>query len=673
MRTKVFLSLILLLAGFFVFTNELNADESNNLIINEVMYAPDAINGKKTEWVEMIAVNDITLKLKSNGQIENFYLCTRKNKTTGECDYIATYSPDNIQHIRPGDYVIFTNDPVTLVSNFNIPPNTLVLKTSNSFSLLDKDSSTNKAIVSYSFDNKLTWSDEIYYGNLPETKTGYSLERISADKNNWKESYILSGTPGIKNFTGNDITPLEIPKEEELPIATSAITLRINEIFPNPSQKGEANEFIEIYNFGQESISLTNIILQDRNKKECPLNLFANSLAPADYLLVENKKNSACKITVHNSDGAFSLYNSMAKNILSTASFIKSAETDLSYNFDGSSWRWSKHRTPGETNIFNNLPQAQTRVPEKVYKDTYAEFLAKGSDKDKEKLKYTWDFGDGHKSYLAVTHHKYAKAGKYSVLLKISDGSEDKLETFEVKVEKFPKLDVKLVGLSPNPSGADTGAEFLNILNNTKKKINLNGWSIASGTKTLANHPIVTDFFIKPKEIAKLTYAISKFTLPNGNGKIELRYPNGEVASKIKYKGLGKTVMENATYVKTKAGWNWSEPVASIAIAKPAQKEPLLTAREEAKLKPIAIATPEEIDPNPEITENLGKFSASMELKNKKQNRSALLKFGLNPKIAFRENIPPTSLQNISFENPSDQNFLNNLFLQLDSITSTLF
>ncbi|MDZ4385141.1 MAG: PKD domain-containing protein, partial [Candidatus Moranbacteria bacterium] len=307
----------------------------------------------------------------------------------------------------------------------------------------------------------------------------------------------------------------------------------------------------------------------------------------------------------------------------------KSAKQNISYNFDGKNWRWSKFLTPGAENIFNNLPQVKDEVPEKVYVNTYAEFSAKGSDKDKDNLKYTWDFGDGHKSYLQKTRHKYEKTGEYKVTLKVSDGSEDKIDTFKIEVEKFPKLDVKIISLSPNPDGADTGAEFLNIKNNTKKKINLKNWSIASGTKTLSNHPITEDFFIKDGKTAKITYAVSKFTLPNTKGKIELRYPNGKTASHVSYGDKKKSVAEGATYVKTKSGWKWNIP----AVITPAEKEPspLATPAENNTATGIVEEKiQEEILPTPETAKDLGQSSPSPDWENRQKTRFSFINFGLH-------------------------------------------
>ncbi len=47
----------------------------------------------------------------------------------------------------------------------------------------------------------------------------------------------------------------------------------------------------------------------------------------------------------------------------------------------------------------------------------------KSYDQDKQKLTYTWDFGDGQTSDQAVTRHCYDKAGEYNAVLTVRDSS----------------------------------------------------------------------------------------------------------------------------------------------------------------------------------------------------------------------------------------------------------
>ncbi|MEK7598105.1 MAG: PKD domain-containing protein, partial [Patescibacteria group bacterium] len=231
-------------------------------------------------------------------------------------------------------------------------------------------------------------------------------------------------------------------------------------------------------------------------------------------------------------------------------------------------WRWSKFLTAGAENKFNNLPEVSKKKDKKIYVGIYADFSAKGSDKDGDKLKFTWDFGDGgSKSYKKETRHKFKKAGKYKVTLKVSDGSEDKIETFNVRVEKFPQSKVKIVSVSPNPTGKDSDVEYIVLQNKSKKKINLKDWSVATGSKNLYNHPISEDIVIKPGKTITLTRTFSKFSLNNKKARVELRYPDGKVASKLAYDKKKKSVAEDEIYSKESGQWAWVGPKAETKLA----------------------------------------------------------------------------------------------------------
>jgi len=101
----------------------------------------------------------------------------------------------------------------------------------------------------------------------------------------------------------------------------------------------------------------------------------------------------------------------------------------------------------------------EIKKDDKIYKNIYAYFKVKINDPDKDKIKVVWDFGDGRKSYKKETRHKYKETGKYSVSLKIFDGSEEIIKNFEIRVKKFSYPKVRIAGLLPNPAGKDSENE----------------------------------------------------------------------------------------------------------------------------------------------------------------------------------------------------------------------
>jgi hypothetical protein len=73
----------------------------------------------------------------------------------------------------------------------------------------------------------------------------------------------------------------------------------------------------------------------------------------------------------------------------------------------------------------------------------------------------------------------------------------------------------------------------------------------------MVNHTITDDFEIKAGKNREITRKTSKFTLNNKKLKIELRYPDGKVAQKIKYDKKDGTISEGELYEKGKGGWSW--------------------------------------------------------------------------------------------------------------------
>ena len=660
------------MAGFFCFAEISSATEYyDDLIITEIMYDPDGSNTTHSQWIELYnnGDKDLTLNKEFIGIIDEDTLLISKDGV----HYLNCHSLKATATIKPGEFLIISKDSEAFLNDYPHFNKNIIEST---FGL-----STKSGTIHLSGDKCETFFTETSYTkSWGASDNGMTLEKINFSEKdgekNWQESYETGGTPGKESST------------KPPPIAYSN-KVRINEIIPNPVGVDSDFEWIEFYNPSDTIESLDGWKLKDRDGTEHLLkqsNQINLSIQADGYIWFNPNKFG---VPLHNSGAeSIDLVTPNGDTISNVSYDGDDVQENISYNFDGSSWRWSKFLTPGKENIFNNLPEIENEIPKKIYVNTYAEFFAKGSDKDNDKLKYTWDFGDGHGSYLQNTRHKYIETGKYTVTLKISDGSEDTIKTFEILVEKFPELDVKIVGLLPNPTGADTGTEFLNILNNTKKKINLNGWSVASGTKTLSNHPITEDFFIKAKKVAKLTYEVSKFTLPNTKGKIELRYPNGKVASHVTYgdkpaRPGEKTIAEGATYEKTKHTWKWNEPVQKInktdTIPTPPTPPmpPQIPAPASPELTPIAPEKqkPTEITPDPEVVENLGKFSEIPEIKNKQQNKFSLLNFslGINSAQAFSSENPPLQiskkyfqLEEMSFENSWLKEFSNNFWMKIN-------
>ena len=330
------------------------------------------------------------------------------------------------------------------------------------------------------------------------------------------------------------------------------LPLRINEVFPNPAAKGEDNEYIEIYNFGDKNIDLTGFTLKDATQSGGYVFPAETEIKPGEFLLIYK---SVSKISLNNTEEQIYLLDDN-ENQIDFLEYFKTKE-ESSFGFDEveNTFRWSKNLTPGAKNIFDPAPSGKSKIPKKSYKNFPTEFSASGStDYD-----YSWDFGDGSRSTKQKISHTYKKTGKYKGFLIIDNGVEEKKIDFEIKIEKYPKRSLDIIAVLPNPEGTDEDNEYIIIKNNDKKEIDLSDWSIATGSKKdkLTNHPFTKSITLKKGEEKIIYNKHSNFSLPNQKGYIELRQPDGKTSDKVSY-AKEKTIGENELYKLTgEKNWNW--------------------------------------------------------------------------------------------------------------------
>ena len=496
-------------AGFFILPKNVLA-EGKSLIINEVMWAGS------DEWIEFKNVSDESI------DISNWIIISG-----GKSKKDLTIPKNEKYFIKPNSFFVVPND---LESKDREKVKISLVDSGKRIAL--KDDKGNEI-------DETAKNDDMWLAGSKNPIL--SMER-SDDLSFWHSYYKQSdkdektGTPKEENS--------KKPKTKEY-----SDKIRINEIFPKPIS-GE-KEFIELYNSGEKE-DLSGWRLEDRSGKKCNIN---EEIEKEKFFVLFD-----CGIKLNDTKGeTITLYDPNDK-IISSLEYSGSAKKNLSYNFDGKNWKWSKKITPGKENQLNNIPQGKLKINKKIYKNMLAEFGVEASDKDGDNLKFTWNFGDGKKSYKKNASHKYLQKGIYNVSLKISDGTEDVFHNFEIKVGSFPKKELEIVGVKANPKGRDVDNETITIKNNSKKKINLKGWSIATGWKNLYNHQIKKKLILDPGETKEITRKYSAFALNNKQTKIEIRRPDGSVASKVKY-SKKEGIKDDEVYEKTESGWEWNAPL----------------------------------------------------------------------------------------------------------------
>jgi len=517
---------------------------TKKVIINEIAWMGryDSEKNKNEindEWIELYNPNDFEVDLKS------YFLnvwASKESKEAGDKEKISIELKQAIPGL--GFYLLERTDESSVPEKESDQIYTGAL--SNEGGYLELKKKKEEKEDEYEMIDSLDFSAGWPGGDNEKKLT---LERDD-DGKNWHSSSIINGTPKEKNSFFE-----KVPEENVSLCGEFLEEIILNEILPNPAGIDKNQEWVEVYNPNSKEVELSGWRLTNSSNKSFVLKEgvvlsgnFLKIVLPASFVI----KNQKEKISLYDCAGKLS----------SEVSFQESAGSGISFNRDESGfWRWSRWTTPGEKNRLNNPPEIKLKKIKEIYAGMKIIFDASGSfDRDGEKLKFVWNFGDGHKSYLDKTSHIFEKTGKYEIILQVKDASEAQEKRFFLEVKKYPKRKVAIVKILPNPKGKDTEGELIWLKNMDKKKVDLKGWKVLSGSgeKQATNHPILKKFVLSAGEERALSREESLFVLPNKNGYLALVYPNGKLADEIEYTFDEKSIPEGAQYsLQEENVWQW--------------------------------------------------------------------------------------------------------------------
>ena len=498
------------------------AQGTNNTIgiaINEI----GAYEAEGYEWVELVNVSSQDVDLEGWKFVEDFKCSSDDPQPKG--------TKHGLNQVNFGGFILVPGGFAVIADNAE-----KFLQRYPQFSGLVLDSSWGSLREDGERIELLDKNGEIvegfYYSQCKET----SLERDDPKKDEWH-----------LHLSGNSVGK---PNSESVKYKQYKHTIRFSEILQNPIGADKGAEWIEIFNYGSDDIGLDGWRMSNNSSGTYQLDGDVKAGQYKYFKLISTSfglRNSNLELTILDPKG----------EVVSSMNIAGTAPQGTSYDYDPctNSWKWSRFLTPGSANRLNNVPKISIKRSKHVYEDIFADFDAsKTTDGDHDKLKFKWDFGDGHMSYLKETRHKFAKKGKYLVSLTVDDGSEKIVKTMKIEVESFPRLDLVLTRLVPNPSGADRGNEIIVIKNLDNKKVNLVDYRIATGSKKshLVNHPIYEDVIIGPgREVIITNGEICKYSLLNKKGYVALKYPDGKIADIVSYEKLNIAQDEEYVLVET--------------------------------------------------------------------------------------------------------------------------
>jgi endonuclease YncB( thermonuclease family) len=394
---------------------------------------------------------------------------------------------------------------------------------------------------------------------------------ISALPNEVIEFKIVSFNDSGKEAEGLNIAQLTV----------NLLGIEISEVLPYP-QSGL--EFIEFHNASFSPIDLTGFELSianasaDLNDPSGSFEFVNFILSPGEYFPFFIDPN------IH----SFRLSNTSSFITLSDPDGIGVSEVDyllphkgVSIAFDGELQTTLFHPTPGSVNIFqNDTPQAILTVQGtgSIQGCTVLNFnttAENSSDPDGDELTYSWSYRVQGGTILFTSSDENPLSFKFTE--EIGEFFEAKLIVFDpfgasdtvtIPLElqfcngrkrtttgssSLSSIDygpstIYINEIFPNPSGSDTGVEFIELFNSGANPILLDGWKI--GGKTKKNLKGET---IRPQQY----FVFKEATLLNSANTIQLLAPDSSVISQVNY----PDPEEGESYSRDEKGqFHWTIP-----------------------------------------------------------------------------------------------------------------
>jgi hypothetical protein len=385
----------------------------------------------------------------------------------------------------------------------------------------------------------------------------------------------------------------------------------INEIFPSPS---EGDEWIELYNFGEEDVLLEGCFLADENlyKKDYEDNdeKYASfkkgfKINSNEYKIIFNQTKNEInnKFIMNKTDEKVYFLNSEGK-ILDKVFYKGKAKEDYFYALNSNGeWEWTDFLTfekPNKFKTYSERLEITELIPNPEGADDGREWVEVLNNDDKKVNLTGWSIANhldeeielknipeilsGKRIKIEiVSNSSFLRNSKGSVKIKNPSGEVvDKVEYFESAKENFsysknlkgvwewtefltpgevnrfpePKIysrKVEMTELMPNPEGADKNKEWIELFNRDEKELDLESWYFFNQSDKKIK---LDGLKIKSQERLKVEIKNSSFSIKNSDGWIELRNPNDETVDRVSYLESAKM---NASYNKNIQGkWEWS-------------------------------------------------------------------------------------------------------------------
>lgn len=368
---KIFLFFPIALLGFFIIGFSGAYADKIGIRINEVQVTGGT--GKTNN--DFIELYNSSLK---EVILDGWKL--RKKTSSGAESSIRVFPAGST--VGPGEYFLWANTS----DGFNSEINANV----------SSSSTVSEGNIIYLMDAEEKLIDSIECMDAKEKRS------LSYDKARDTWEWVLVGTPGSEN------------KFDSIP-SPSIKTLRLSEVFPDPKEVSDSEgEFVEIYNFGTDSVNLSSWKIIDKNgKKE-----LSGDISPKEY------KAFYKTVSLNNSDEVISLVAPDEEEVDSIE--YADSQEGWSYALDATVWRWTPEVTP---NAKNRFPESSRNV--KVYLNEVlpnpkggedSEFIELFNGDDGKRDISWWGLRDGSGATYIFPPGTNIEMGSFLVIMKTQFG-----------------------------------------------------------------------------------------------------------------------------------------------------------------------------------------------------------------------------------------------------------
>ncbi|MCK5123326.1 MAG: lamin tail domain-containing protein [Candidatus Pacebacteria bacterium] len=380
------------------------------------------------------------------------------------------------------------------------------------------------------------------------------VDNIIQDTNNNKNDFVLRDNLEPQNSNNNgddsvqdgssqetgandgDISVDNDNDDDEIPPAPfvkgGVDDIIITEFLLDPEGSDKSDEFIELYNNGDEEVDLGGCVLEDKmgSVKKFVISE-GTKIGAGKYKAFYSDET---KITLNNSGDGIVLRD-YKNNIIDETEISDSALKERAFALDeNENWVWTMKPTPGRENVIKTEETNEIKDSESDNNKISPAPFVKGEIDDNNND----DDDDEHTDSTALRDNG-------------ANGGDDYDFSDRIIISE----------IYPNSEGRDNrngNYEWIEIYNDSDREVNLNGWMLDDILEKGSKAYVIENEIIKARSYEIFDAARTKIALNNTGDEVNLLWPDGTIVDKIKYEKADEGLSYN---LANDESWFWSSVI----------------------------------------------------------------------------------------------------------------